>query len=127
MWLVAYGFLTINQVPGDRGVCEASLHKPTNKTQSGFTLIELLVVVAILGVLAAIAIPNIANFVQEGDRTAIQANTAAIQTAADAFAIRNGAYPTDEAGLKALVQYGYLRSWPDKGNYTITHGMVKGE
>jgi prepilin-type N-terminal cleavage/methylation domain-containing protein len=93
------------------------------KSQKGFTLIELLVVVAILGVLAAIAVPNVAHFIGQGNTTAIQTNAAAIQTAADAYAAREGEYPED---LTTLVP-DYLRSWPEIGTYTIKDGTVKGK
>jgi len=49
--------------------------------EKGFTLIELLVVVAVLGVLAAVAVPNVGKFVGEGKTEAYEAELHNIQTA----------------------------------------------
>ena len=51
------------------------------KAQKGFTLIELLVVIAILGLLAAIAIPNVAQFIGRGETEARQTEHHNIQVA----------------------------------------------
>ena len=49
--------------------------------EKGFTLIELLVVVAILGVLAAVAIPNVGKFMGTGHTQAAQTELHNVQTA----------------------------------------------
>jgi type IV pilus assembly protein PilA len=49
--------------------------------EKGFTLIELLVVVAILGVLAAVAIPNVGKFIGQGQTEAYETELHNIQTA----------------------------------------------
>jgi len=69
-----------------------------------FTLIEVLVVVAILGILAAIVVPQIMDRPDEARRVAAKADIAAIVQALKVYRLDNGNYPTTEQGLFALVQ-----------------------
>ena len=58
--------------------------------EKGFTLIELLIVVAILGVLAAVVIPNVGRFIGAGEEEAQETEFANIQTAVHAMMVDNG-------------------------------------
>jgi general secretion pathway protein G len=64
------------------------------KKESGFTLIELLIVIAIIGILAAIAIPNLLNAVQRGKQKRTMSDMRSLATAVEAYAVDNNYYPT---------------------------------
>jgi general secretion pathway protein G len=60
----------------------------------GFTLIELLIVVAIIGIIAAIAIPNLLNAINRGRQKRSMADIRTIGTAIEAYAVDMAFYPT---------------------------------
>ncbi|MEK6713510.1 MAG: prepilin-type N-terminal cleavage/methylation domain-containing protein, partial [Nitrospirota bacterium] len=60
--------------------------------EKGFTLIELMIVVAILGILAAIAIPNFMRFQAKSKQSEAKTNLGAIGTTAEAWRTENDTY-----------------------------------
>ena len=83
--------------------------------KKGFTLIELLIVVAIIGIIAAIAIPNLLNAIQRGRQKRTMADMRAIGTAVEAFAVDNNRYPDDSSDVSTItddVEPRYIKKLP---------------
>ena len=68
------------------------MSKLLRKGQKGFTLIELMIVVAIIGILAAIAIPNFLRFQLKSKTSEAKVNLAAIRTAEESYLAEFGSY-----------------------------------
>ncbi|GAB6909457.1 pseudopilin, cryptic, general secretion pathway [Desulfosarcina cetonica] len=70
----------------------------------GFTLIELMVVIVILGILAGLIVPRIMSRPEQAKRVKARMQIESISTALKLYKLDNGAYPTTEQGLQALVE-----------------------
>ena len=79
---------------------------------SGFTLIEVLVVVVILGILAAIIVPNIMDKPGQAKITKAKADIRAIESAFNMYKLDHHVYPTTDEGIEALVTGDYLSRMP---------------
>jgi len=69
----------------------------------GFTLIELMVVVVIIGVLAALIVPNVLERADDARVTAARTDVNNLMQALKLYRLDNQRYPTADQGLQALV------------------------
>jgi type IV pilus assembly protein PilA len=82
------------------------------RKQEGFTLIELMIVVAIIGILAAIAIPNFLQYQMKSRQSEAKTNTMSIKTSQLAFQGERGCFASMAAMPAAMPTGGAATTWP---------------
>jgi len=98
----------------------------TNNGSSGFTLVEIMIVIAIIGLLCAIAIPNLLKAAARSQATACINNLRQIDTAIQQFSVEAGkhegdtiTWPTDLTAYIKLTAKGSIPPCPSGGTYTL--------
>jgi len=105
--------------------------KRIHRDDKGFTLIELLIVIAIIGVLAAVVIPNLTGLIGHGEEEAAKAELVTIQTAVDTMMAKEGissglacATATDDMSIFPTSAHplypNYLRTAKSEYEYTCS-------
>ena len=79
------------------------LHHLRRRVQAGFTLIELMVVLVIIGVLAALIVPNVLDRADDARVTAAKTDISNLMQSLKLYKLDNLRFPTGEQGLQALV------------------------
>jgi type IV pilus assembly protein PilA len=99
----------------------------TMHKQQGFTLIELMIVVAIIGVLAAVAVPAYQDYIAKAQLAEADSITAGIKTevAIKLAQIWHGGWGQDRVFLSAISQY--FNNYDCTGKYTVNYKVDGGE
>lgn len=87
------------------------------RAEGGFTLIELLIVVTIIGIIAALAFPNLRMAMDKAKQKATMSNMRSIGNALEMYSVDHNTYPRglNDAGgsaLTPLLSPGYMRTVP---------------
>ncbi len=87
---------------------------------SGFTLIELLIVVAIIGIISAVAIPNLMNAIDKAKQKRTMGDQRGISTAIEAYSTDNARYPLNISSwsvMKPHLNPHFIREPPDNDGW----------
>lgn len=92
-------------------------------SKDGFSLIEVMIVVVILAILATLVAPHVMGRTDDAKRAAAKAQIKNIENALQLYKLDNGVYPSNEQGLKALVEK--PNSEPRPGNWKAGGYLAK--
>lgn len=87
-----------------------------NERRAGFTLVEIMLVVVIIGVIAALFVPNLIGRSDQARRTAAMTDLRSVGATLDMYRLDNAHYPSTDQGLEALVNK--PSGLPEPMNYT---------
>jgi len=96
-------------------------HRVPNDRRGGFTLIELLVVVAVIGIISAIALPNLMNSLDKAKQKKTMSDARSIGVAVEAYATDTAKYPMNAgswAALKLYVDPYFIKAPPDADGWS---------
>jgi prepilin-type N-terminal cleavage/methylation domain-containing protein len=93
------------------------IFKCLHRGEKGFTLIELLIVVAILGIIAAVIIPNIGTFMSMGTVSAANSEAENVKTASLAYYADAGVWPDTTASVSGCYTFSDYYAGTLKASY----------
>lgn len=99
--------------------------RPIKRKEAGYTLLEVLAVLTLIAFLMLMVAPNIINAITNGKIIATKNQLKATESILTSYFMDNGAYPSTEQGLRALIEKPSLPPVPDKWSGPYLNGNQK--
>ena len=99
--------------------------KKNRRAKPGFTMVELMAMLIIIGLLATLVVMKVATKIDQARVTTTKANLKALHAAVNQFKMDTSRFPTEEEGLRALIeQPSDVQNW-EPGGYLETTDVAK--
>ena len=101
------------------------MKKRKRKNRLGFTMVELMAILIIIGLLATLVVTKVATKIDQARITTTKANLKLLHNAVNQFKMDTGRFPTEEEGLKALIEQPSDVTRYEPGGYLETTDVPK--